>query len=107
MQSSATFIPPTQPAVLNNDEKFLPKERINVCSFDFDGCLFNRDYLNKIIGPKVIRANVEFFEKIAKDLQCRHYNQVLLMVGSNRQCYSIDEWNAYNNKTELCFPQMR
>lgn len=69
-----------------------------VLSFDFDGCLFNRDYIFAN-DKKVIEHNQAFLDKIKDEnknedsSQC--FDKVVCLIGSNRQSHVLDENNRY------------
>jgi hypothetical protein len=78
-----------------------PAKRINIRSFDFDGCLFNTAYLDscpevfdeKNADERFFATNKEFFNTLSQSIKDENYDEVNLMVGSNRQCYRIDQKN--------------
>lgn len=74
-------------------------KKINVRSFDFDGCLFNQRYIDLAGKEKRLEvANQDFLRRITKSMQStKHgkFSQIILMVGSNRQSKSVDELNSY------------
>ena len=91
------------------------KQRINIRSFDFDGCLFNKAYhkgyaaaLAGKIGlyDAFTKANENLFGKIGEELKDNSYEHVFYTVGSARQSIKVDEYNAIRNKTNSCFPFM-
>lgn len=71
---------------------------IRVLSFDFDGCLFNRAYID---SHDVIQANYDFLEKIKAENA--HFDDVYTFIGSNRQSKPIDIVNSHSGKGS-CFP---
>jgi hypothetical protein len=75
---------------------------IRVLSFDFDGCLFNLNYINSY-NKDVIKSNQAFLDKIKA--QNAAYKKVYTFVGSNRQSYLIDIYNSYGGKGS-CFPSV-
>jgi hypothetical protein len=62
---------------------------IRVLSFDFDGCLFHRDY-NHSEEKDVVRSNRDFLNKIKTDNSTFTFTQVYTFVGSARQSKKID-----------------
>lgn len=79
---------------------------IIVYSFDFDGCIFNRYYLElsqQGDADALAKANPQLFNHIQKTAKGK---SVILMVGSNRQDYGIDYTNTIKKGkyiTESCF----
>ena len=79
------------------DSKPLQKKRIAVHSFDFDGCLFNMEYL-KFPGSqseKVIGANRNLFNYIANRINQEKFSEVIIMSGTARQSHEIEKFNEY------------
>src|SRR3990167_2539198 len=76
---------------------------IRFLSFDFDGCLFNRNYLHSS-EKDIIRYNQNFLETIRSGNNL--YSQNYAFVGSNRQDYATDLHNARLNTDARgsCFP---
>lgn len=75
---------------------------IRVLSFDFDGCLFNRGYVNSE-DKDVVKSNEAFLEAIKQENQ--EYTTVYSLVGSNRQSYNVDMANAWGKGS--CFPAIK
>lgn len=73
-------------------------------SFDFDGCLFNRNYQMLTEEDRLILANSVFIEKITKEIQSEQFEKVILMVGSNRQSLAIDQANTGTKGS--CYPAL-
>ncbi|MCW5583651.1 MAG: hypothetical protein KIT56_07205, partial [Gammaproteobacteria bacterium] len=84
--------------------------RIRVESFDFDNCVFHPKYIKRIeqydnknnkesLAP-LIEENQNLIEKVAGNAQAE---QVILMVGSNRQSFLCDYGNSERNRTPSCF----
>lgn len=69
-----------------------------VLSFDFDGCLFNRDYIFAK-DKKVIEHNQAFLDKIKDENKNedkgQYYDKVVCLIGSNRQSKEFDDHNRY------------
>src|SRR4051812_37373900 len=83
-----------------------PKMRINVCSLDFDGCMFNSNYIKGYrsgVDDILLDANQEFLATLIKRIKTEAYKKIFLMVGSNRQCYRDDKYASTKNNTESCF----
>lgn len=72
---------------------------IRVLSFDFDGCLFNKNYIESK-NKNVIESNSAFLNKIK--LENQGFSKVYTLVGSNRQSEAVDKVNAYRKGS--CFP---
>lgn len=70
---------------------------IEVYSFDFDGCLFNYEFLSK--KKDFFDANSGLFKKINQSLSDK-----IFIVGSNRQGLSDDRVNAHADERGSCFP---
>ncbi|TNF66053.1 MAG: hypothetical protein EP298_10070 [Gammaproteobacteria bacterium] len=77
---------------------------IRVVSLDFDGCMFNRayheilkdnDYVynNENVQQAVISANKALFDQIISQAN-ENEEQIILMVGSNRQNYNAERLNS-------------
>lgn len=72
---------------------------IRILSFDFDGCLFNRSYIdapytnyNKHLTDAVITHNQDFLERLKKENE--KFSNVTAFIGSNRQSFQLDMANA-------------
>jgi hypothetical protein len=69
-----------------------------VLSIDFDGCLFNKDYV-LAKDKKVIEHNHAFLDKIKDENKnedsSQFYDKVVCIIGSNRQSKEIDDNNHY------------
>lgn len=64
---------------------------VRVLSFDFDGCLFNSDYIRS--EPKdVIQSNRSFLDTLKG--QNASYSKNIVFVGSNRQSKAVDDFNS-------------
>lgn len=76
---------------------------IRIISLDFDGCLFNQAFLD---SPEkdVIASNQAFLEKIKHENAT--YDQVITMLGSNRQSLQADHGNAEWGKGS-CFKRLK
>lgn len=88
-------------------------KKINVRSLDFDGCLFNKKYLSMSVSDtRLVKANQGFLSAIAKSIKSSKFDEVILMVGSNRQSKAIDDMNlgAWSKGKiiykESCYPAM-
>ena len=75
---------------------------IRVLSFDFDGCLFHRGYINSE-DKDVVKSNEAFLEAIKKENE--EFTTVYSLVGSNRQSYQIDIVNSWGKGS--CFPAIK
>lgn len=73
---------------------------IRVLSLDFDGCLFHRGYMQ---DPNVITANRDFLQRLKAENS--KFDQVITMVGSNRQSWFVDILNAQHRGS--CFPAIQ
>lgn len=71
---------------------------VHIFSFDFDGCLFHKGYLNSA-NKDVIEHNQEFLQKIK--VENVHSKRSKLFIGSNRQSKKIDDDNS--SETGSCF----
>lgn len=74
----------------------LPMKKIRTLSFDFDGCLANRLYLDLPkpadgLEPKVITANKELLSAINAEKEL--YDESTVFIGSNRQSNDLDLGN--------------
>lgn len=75
---------------------------IRVLSFDFDGCLFHRGYINSD-NKDVVKSNEAFLETIRKEN--KEFTTVYSIVGSNRQSYNVDVANSWGKGS--CFPAIK
>ncbi len=75
---------------------------IRVLSFDFDGCLFNINYIYSS-NKNVITHNEAFFARIKDENE--GIARIITFVGSNRQSFEIDFGNSYLKGS--CFPAVR
>ena len=82
-------IPPPPP--------LLDAHRIIAFSLDADGCLFNDKYL---LDHKLIPGNTALLSHM---LHQAEYIKLIILVGSNRQSYDLDQHNSIQNKTMSCF----
>lgn len=80
-----------------------PTTKIRVNSFDFDGCLFNQDYINSD-EKDVIKANQTIFSVIKE--QNHNYLKNIIFIGSNRQDKNMDDENKKKGGKVYgsCFP---
>lgn len=76
---------------------------IRVLSFDFDGCLFNLDYINKT--HDVIQSNMALLNQIKQENDEAKHNKVITFVGSNRQSKAVDLANSPGKGS--CFPAVQ
>ncbi len=81
------------------------RKQISVQSLDFDGCLFNMNYIWQKGNKKLIQNNELLLNEIVKKIQNDKADEVILMVGSNRQSQAIDLINFKPGKG-TCFPEM-
>ncbi|OGT45025.1 MAG: hypothetical protein A3E83_05945 [Gammaproteobacteria bacterium RIFCSPHIGHO2_12_FULL_41_20] len=82
------------------------RQRINVRSVDFDGCIFNEDYCrNPQDSKRLLAYNETFLKTVSQEIRGNHYNDVIWMVGSSRQDKGTDMLNALHNKGS-CFPAL-
>ena len=67
-------------------------------SFDFDGCLFHKDYIFAN-DQKVTEHNHAFLEQIKNENKnedsSQYYDKVVCIIGSNRQSKVLDDNNRY------------
>ncbi|CDZ78748.1 hypothetical protein BN59_03061 [Legionella massiliensis] len=73
---------------------------IHVYSFDFDGCIYNAKYSN---SKNVITSNQELLDAIKLEIEQSNAHDAIVFVGSNRQSYDLDQYNASKNDTGSCF----
>lgn len=103
--------PDTFPAEVNipnaNFEKVkLPgTKKISVRAFDFDGCIFNRNYYRITASKRLIEANKELILNTSKNILTEKFDEVVFMVGSNRQSLAVDNVNNKDG-TSSCFPAL-
>ena len=77
---------------------------IRVLSFEFDGCLFNRNFIENFLDKDVIKYNKDFLDDIKHNN--RLCNKVYTFVGSNRQSKFVDDYYFYKGVYIIgsCFP---
>ena len=76
---------------------------IRVLSFDFDGCLFNINYIMARDNKDVIKYNEVLLKTISNDHHL--YSKTITLVGSNRQSKTIDLCNSPHKGS--CFPAIK
>lgn len=75
---------------------------IRILSLDFDGCLFNSNFIN---GEKnILNANKKFLSQLKEKNNL--YSRSIAIVGSNRQSYQVDLVNQTGAKPS-CFPELK
>lgn len=77
---------------------------IYVFSFDFDGCIYNREYRRL---ENVISANRVLFDEIKEKIRKSDVTAAITFVGSNRQSATLDKTNSKNNATGSCFEDIK
>lgn len=75
---------------------------IRITSFDFDGCLFHRNYVNSE-NKDVITSNKIFLDTIKQENQ--NFTQTIAFIGSNRQSLNVDMANSIGKGS--CFPAIK
>ncbi|QEY52381.1 hypothetical protein [Legionella longbeachae] len=75
---------------------------IRITSFDFDGCLFHRNYANSE-NKDVIASNKIFLDTIKQENQ--NFTQTIAFIGSNRQSLNVDMANSFGKGS--CFPAIK
>lgn len=75
------------------------KTKINIRSFDMDGCIFNTKYLSLHSQNRLIEANEKLIEGISREIQQEQYDIVYCMLGSNRQSLRIEKINQRNGNS--------
>lgn len=80
------------------------KDKVLVFSLDFDGCVFNAKYCNSTEPERLIKYNKKLIEHILQEIQKQNYQEVIFLVGSNRQGFSTDRANSKRNNSGSCFP---
>lgn len=75
---------------------------IRVTSFDFDGCLFHRNYVYSD-NKDVIASNKIFLDTIKEEN--RNFTKAIALIGSNRQSLNIDMANSLGKGS--CFPAIK
>ncbi|QMT60950.1 hypothetical protein [Legionella sp. PC997] len=87
---------------------------IRYLSFDFDGCLFNSNYVKadhggftKHLGDAVLIHNRAFLDQIK--LENADFDEVYALIGSNRQSYELDYANMGSRTTfkGSCVPAIK
>ena len=73
------------------------RRKINVRSFDFDGCIFNSTYVYSTEEDRLIKCNESFIKFVSDEIKNEEYNNVFFIVGSNRQSYDADQVNFDSN----------
>ncbi|GEM_PF-5502978 len=59
-------------------------------SLDWDGCVFNLNFLYSDKVNNVIYPNEKLFSNLDEIIKKNNYDKVILMVGSNRQSHDLD-----------------
>ena len=77
---------------------------LRVISIDFDGCLFNYNYLHSV-DKDVIKYNQSFLNTLKQQSQA--FAQTITMIGSARQSKELDMRGARKNNTGSCFLAMQ
>ena len=77
---------------------------ILVNSFDFDGCLFNINYI-MAEEKDVIAYNQAMLDSIKAKIS--DYHTAITLVGSNRQSKEVDDTNHFHHNTGSCFPAIK
>ena len=73
---------------------------LRVISFDFDGCLFNYNYLRSS-DKDVIKHNKHFLDSLKQESNA--FSHTITMIGSARQSKELDMRGAQKNNTGSCF----
>lgn len=79
------------------------KKKINVISLDFDGCIFNWNYINSESSNRLVDTNKAFIKTITKRIHSEKFNEVTFMNGSVRQDIFIDSLGANAGNKGSCF----
>jgi hypothetical protein len=99
--------------------------KINVRSFDFDGCIFNKNYIDSVtqnysvvrgddvFEVQLIEHNKNLIDDMQQNINAEGFTEVITMVGSNRQSYKTDRKNMVYDGGEdnkrykgSCFPAL-
>ncbi len=84
------------------------RQTINAISLDFDGCIFNVNYVqNPEHDKRVITSNNDLITAITNKITAQAFTKAILLVGSNRQDKTIDDLNAYSHNKGSAFPALR
>jgi hypothetical protein len=70
------------------------RKKINVRSFDFDGCLFNMNYIESKDSNRFILHNENFIKTMTAELNQEKFDDIIFFIGSNRQSYNADKTNS-------------
>jgi len=88
-------------ASADTENKSTPSDEIHVFSLDADGCIFSQNYINKYIAAtkktelkKDDTLCLETNDLLFKEMASHSKKNAILMVGSNRQSHSMDEFNG-------------
>lgn len=81
--------------------KNIVKKRINVRSIDYDGCLSQHHKVRDV--KKLIARNKEFLSNIANNIKEEKFDEVITIVGSNRQCHRVDKHCSNRYGTSSAF----
>jgi len=91
----------------NKEEKAKPRPRIKVLSLDFDGCIFNHAYMtNPLQANRLLATNARLIDQLTKEIEQEEYDEVIFMVGSNRQSKSVDTLGANLYGSGSCYPAL-
>jgi len=82
------------------------RQKINIKSYDFDGCIFNVNYMDSKAKDRLFKHNKHFFEKQYEKIKKNAIDIVIFQVGSNRQDKGTDNYNSNNHKSGSCYPAL-
>jgi hypothetical protein len=84
------------------------KPRINVRSFDFDGCIFNWNSLKYHSGWEgLVLCNDKLLNSISAEIKKESFDEVIVMSGSLRQSYLYDRVGSIKNSSTSSFGAMK
>jgi len=79
---------------LNPETVPIKNKKIIVNSVDFDGCLFHAGYCYSELKDRLIRTNPHFVDFILEQSKQEAADEIIFIVGSNRQSEEIDRNNS-------------
>ena len=84
------------------------RQRMNVISLDFDGCIFHKKgYLYNTSPNRLIETNQTFIDQVAERIRAENFAEAVFMFGTNRQDKWMDDMNNQHMNRGSCFPAMQ
>jgi len=84
-------------------KNLLGNPHILVISLDFDGCIFNVDYLRSTSPNRLIECNEKLIKHLTERIEAEEFERVIFLTSSNRQAKEIDDLNCFRGKSESSY----